>query len=158
MARSVISRVLVGRAEQVEAVRAAYEGARARRPGTLVISGEAGIGKSRLVASATSTLPGDPLVLSGGCLELGAAGVPYVPFVAILRELVRRLSRDRVLALLPAEGSALGDWLPDLGPAPARYGRTRLLEEVLALVGRVADERPVVLVVEDLHWADAVQP
>ncbi|GLY77874.1 helix-turn-helix transcriptional regulator [Actinoallomurus iriomotensis] len=155
MIGSIVSPVLVGRASESAAVRAAYERALARRPVTVLVSGEAGIGKSRLVATVAGTLPGEPLVLSGGCLELGAEGAPYVPFVAILRDLVRRLGRDRVAALLPPSGSALGDWLPDLGPSPATYGRVRLLEEMLGLITRVSEARPVVLVVEDLHWADA---
>ncbi|WP_165964125.1 helix-turn-helix transcriptional regulator [Actinomadura sp. KC216] len=146
---------LVGRETQRTAILAAYERARTRRPVTVLVSGEAGIGKSRLVAAVTRDLPGAPLVLAGGCLELGAEGAPYVPFVAVVRELVRRLGPDRVRALLAPAGSALGDWLPELGPAPRRYGRTRLLEEMLALISRVSEAAPVVLVVEDLHWADA---
>ncbi|MDL4820080.1 ATP-binding protein [Actinomadura opuntiae] len=155
MTGSVVSPVLVGRDDEIAALREAYERARAGRPGTVLVSGEAGIGKSRLVAGALRELPGDPLVLSGGCLELGSEGAPYVPFVAVLRDLVRRFGRERVAALLPPGGAALGDWLPDLGPAPARYGPTRLLEEMLTLLGRVAEARPAVVVIEDLHWADA---
>ena len=155
MARSAVSPVLVGRAAETKALRAAYLRAREGQSGTVLVSGEAGIGKSRLITSATRSLPGDPLLLSGWCLELGSAGAPYVPFVAILRDLVRGLGRDRVAAMLPADGCALGDWLPDLGPAPARYTRTRQLEELLTLVSRVSRDQPVVLVVEDLHWADA---
>ncbi|MGH3380488.1 MAG: AAA family ATPase [Actinoallomurus sp.] len=155
MTGSVVSPVLVGRDDEIAVLRETYERARVGRPGTVLVSGEAGIGKSRLVAAAVRELPGDPPVLSGGCLELGSEGAPYVPFVAVLRDLVRRFGRDRVAALLPPGGAALGDWLPDLGPAPARYGPTRLLEEMLTLLGRVAEARPVVVVVEDLHWADA---
>ncbi|MFL6072087.1 MAG: helix-turn-helix transcriptional regulator [Mycobacteriales bacterium] len=155
MGASAVSPVLVGRAAEIAAVRAAYQRARSGQASTVLISGEAGIGKSRLVTAVAGSLPGDPLVLVGGCLELGAEGAPYVPFLAVLRDLVRQLGRDRVVGLLPAAGSVLGDWLPDLGPAPATYSRTRLLEEVLTLVSRVSEARPVVLVVEDLHWADA---
>ncbi|MEU7858735.1 AAA family ATPase [Nonomuraea sp. NPDC049141] len=155
MVGSAVSPVMVGRADEIATLRAAYAQARSARPVTALVSGEAGIGKSRLVTTVVRALPGDPLVLSGGCLELGSEGAPYVPFVAILRDLVRRLGRDRVAALLPAAGSTLGDWLPDLGPAPVRYTRTRLLEEMLALISQVAQAQPVVLVVEDLHWADA---
>lgn len=61
-----------------------------------------------------------PLVVWGGCLELGSEGAPYAPFVAVLRGLVRRFGLAPVAALLPPAGTALGDWLPDLGPAPAR--------------------------------------
>ncbi|MFB9197597.1 AAA family ATPase [Actinomadura verrucosospora] len=155
MTGSVVSPVLIGRDDEIAVLRAAYERSRAGIPATLLVSGEAGIGKSRLVATAVGDLPGDPLVLSGGCLELGSEGTPYVPFVAVLRDLVRRLGRDRVAALLPPGGAALGDLLPDLGPAPARYGPARLLEEMLTLLGRAAETRPVVVLVEDLHWADA---
>ncbi|WP_157252828.1 helix-turn-helix transcriptional regulator [Nonomuraea typhae] len=155
MVGSAAGLVLVGRHRHSAAILAAYERARSRRPVTVLVCGEAGIGKSRLVAAVTWDLPGEPLVLAGGCLELGAEGAPYVPFVAIVRELVRRLGRERVRALLPQAGSVLGDWLPDLGPAPRQYARIRLLEEMLALISRVSEILPVVVVIEDLHWADA---
>ncbi|MET8761424.1 AAA family ATPase [Lentzea sp. NPDC004782] len=147
--------MLVGRASEVAALRAAFDRTLAGRLGVVLVSGEAGIGKSELVSAVVRDLPGDPLVLAGGCLELGADGAPYATFVAVLRELVRRLGHDRVVELLPRDGTALGDWLPSLGPAPAGYGRTRLLEEVLGLLAEVARAHPLVLVVEDLHWADA---
>ncbi|WP_163508273.1 ATP-binding protein [Fodinicola acaciae] len=153
MPPTAVSPVLVGRTTERAAIRAAYERARQGQAVTVLVSGEAGIGKSRLLAAATAELPGEPLVLTGGCLEVGADAAPYVPFVAILRDLLRQLGRDRVDALLPLAGSALAAWLPGLA-APAA-DRTRLLEELLTLVGRVADSRPVVLAVEDLHWADA---
>ncbi len=139
----------VGRADELAAVLAAYS----RAPGVVLISGEAGIGKSRLVSTVAASLPGAPLVLSGGCLELGAEGAPYLPFVAVLRDLVRQLGRDRVISLLPSGGSALADLLPVLGPGLAGYTRTRLLAEMLDLVTGLP--QPAVLVVEDLHWADA---
>jgi hypothetical protein len=154
MAVSVVSPVLVGRDAELAAVHAAYRRVLDGRAATVLVSGEAGIGKSRLVASAVAGLPGEPLALVGGCLELGADSAPYVPFVAVLRELVRVLGRDAVDRLLPLAGTPLAGWLPGAEPSPDRYGRTRLLEQVLALITRAAVDRPVVLVVEDLHWAD----
>ena len=149
----MISSVLVGRGSERASIDAAYQRARQGQAVTVLVSGEAGIGKSRLVTTVTADLPGEPLLLTGCCLEVGATAAPYVPFVAILRDLVRQLGRSGVDALLPLDGSALAAWLPDLTPAPG--GRTRLLEELLTLVSRAAASRPVVLVVEDLHWADA---
>ncbi|MEV0272237.1 AAA family ATPase [Hamadaea sp. NPDC050747] len=151
----MVSPVLVGRTDQATAIRAAYELVCAARPVTVLVSGEAGIGKSRLVAAAVSELPSDPLVLTGHCLELGSDGAPYVPFVAIIRQLLRRLGVPEVRRLLPSGSPALSDWLAELGPAPDRYAPARLLEEVLTVVVGCARQRPVVLVVEDLHWADA---
>ncbi|WP_434443518.1 AAA family ATPase [Lentzea sp. E54] len=84
---------MVGRDQELAAVRAAYERSRRDLPITVLVFGEAGIGKTRLVAAATETVTGDPLVLTGGCLELGAGGPPYVPFVAILRQLVQEHQR-----------------------------------------------------------------
>lgn len=154
MAAAVVSGVLVGRDAETSAFRAAFEQAVGGKPATVLVSGEAGIGKSRVVEAAVAGLPGDPLVLTGGCLELGAEGAPYVPFVAALRELVGHLGRDHVDELLPLADSAIGAWLPGVSPATVPFGRTRLMEELLTLIGRVSRERPVVLVIEDLHWAD----
>ncbi|MFJ5990606.1 AAA family ATPase [Lentzea sp. NPDC092896] len=146
------SPVLIGRESELDSLRGAYERARGGDPVTVLVTGEAGIGKSRLVSTAVGALPGEPIVLSGGCLELGADGAPYVPFVAVLRDLARKIGRDGVTRLLPSDGTALSDWLPGLGPAPARFGLTRLLEEVLGLLSGIG---PAVVVIEDLHWADA---
>lgn len=148
----VPSPVLVARTAERAAVEAAYGRAREGRAVTVLVSGEAGIGKSRLVGDVVAGLPGEPLVLTGGCLELGGEGAPHVPFVAILRDLLRRWGRARVDALLPLAGSALAALLPGV---PATPDRTRLLEEFRTLVAGVARAGPVVLVVEDLHWADA---
>ncbi len=143
---------------------AAYDEAITDGPTVALVAGEAGIGKSRLVAEFTSRLDGKARVLVGGCLELGAEGLPYAPFVTITRLLVRELGADWVTASVPGQGRSLAHWLPelgDVGDGPARHGdgpdqgRARLFEEILSLVERAAAERPLVCVLEDLHWADA---
>ncbi|TVT35823.1 AAA family ATPase [Amycolatopsis rhizosphaerae] len=113
---------------------------------TVVVGGEAGVGKSRLVAEFTRGL--DARVLLGGCVELGAEGLPFAPFVAALRDCAGEVPDESRRSLAPV--------LPVLGPPEtgedARWG---LFEGVLALLGGMAAARPVVLVVEDAHWADA---
>lgn len=164
MRQVVASPQLIGRADQVAAIRAAYERARGDETVTVLISGEAGIGKSRLVEAAANGLPGDPLVLTGGCLELGTPGLPYAAFTTLLRRMLRQLGPDLGETLV---GPALTGWLAGSGSMPAgrdealRFAelesaaeRSRLLREFVALVGRLTDHRPTVLVIEDLHWAD----
>ncbi|MEV8378480.1 AAA family ATPase [Kribbella sp. NPDC056861] len=149
-----VSPVLVGRSAEYAALLAAYERVRQGQAVTVLVSGEAGIGKSRLVSTVTAALPCDPLVLTGGCLELGADSAPYVPFVAILRDLVRQYGRERVDKLLPLSGSSLAAWLPGQAPTEETHGRIQLLEDFLSLVTQVSEDGPLVIVVEDLHWAD----
>ncbi|MEU4198267.1 AAA family ATPase [Kribbella sp. NPDC026611] len=155
---AVVSPVLVNRRSELAVLQGAYERARAGNPVTVLVSGEAGIGKSRLVSTAIGDFAGSgpaPMVLTGGCLELGADGTPWVPFLAILRNLLREWGPDRLTAALPSTGSALAGWLPELSLPEGPAGHVRLFGEVLSLFSKVAAERPLVLVVEDLHWADA---
>jgi DNA-binding CsgD family transcriptional regulator/tetratricopeptide (TPR) repeat protein len=123
------------------------------------IGGEAGVGKSRLVAEFTAAFSGAPLVLVGGCVELGENGLAFAPFTTVLRGLVREVGVDGVLGLLPqGEAGELGRLLPVLGPSggdgAADPARARLFEEFLTLIEGLAEQRPVVLIIEDLHWAD----
>ncbi|HEY3559520.1 MAG TPA: AAA family ATPase, partial [Kribbella sp.] len=152
---AAVSPVLINRRAELAALRDAYERARAGEPVTVLVSGEAGIGKSRLVSAATAGFDGGPMVLTGGCLELGADGTPWVPFLAILRNLLREWGPDRLVAALPSGGTALAGWLPELSLPEGPAGHVRLFGEVLGLLQRAAAERPLVVVVEDLHWADA---
>jgi predicted ATPase len=99
------------------------------------------------------------LVLAGGCVELSAAGLPYAPFTAGLRQLVRQRGAGEVAALLGGRGTEeLAGLLPEFGHPPADrdpdMARARLFEVLLALFEALAGQRPLVLVVEDLHWAD----
>src|SRR5215470_9688181 len=104
----VSSPVLVGRSGQLSALDAALAEAGRRRPLAVVVGGEAGVGKSRLVGEfADRTRGAGVRVLLGGCLELGADGLPFAPFCAVVRELVRDLGAGGVAELLP--GGAAGE-------------------------------------------------
>ena len=91
----------------------------------MLIGGEAGVGKSRLVNEfAARARRAGARVLAGGCLELGADGLPFAPFTSVLRELVRDLGTDGVAGLLPAGATReLARLLPEFGDRPGRTTR-----------------------------------
>jgi DNA-binding CsgD family transcriptional regulator len=157
----LISPVLVGRRREIEALHAAFERAVAGEPGVVVVGGEAGVGKTRLVEEAAGAAGGaGARVLTGACVQLGGEGVPFAPLVDVLRTLAGTTPREELDELLgPARGE-LARLFPELepgaeAPPPAQAGQaTRLYELVLGLIGRLAAERPLVLVFEDLHWGD----
>jgi DNA-binding NarL/FixJ family response regulator len=145
----------VGRMAEFTLVADAYGRARQGRPSALLVSGDAGIGKSRLVAEfrATGT---DALVLVGRCLDL-TPSAPYGPFVSMFRSLVRKIGVDRVRDLCPAGAAGeLACLIPDVGtPAPdGESVRARLMDAVLVLFEKLAAEAPLVAVIEDAHWID----
>jgi predicted ATPase len=150
--------VLVGRAGQMGALQEAFAAVRQGGHPAVLIGGEAGAGKSRLLAEFTAATAG-ARVLTGGCLQLGADGLPFAPFTAMLRQLVRELGADAVTAMVPDRGAGeLARLLPELGEPPGggdpSEARARLFEELLTLLEHLAGPGPVVLVVEDAHWAD----
>lgn len=147
----------VGRAAELAALEAAAVDAAARLV-VVLVGGEGGIGKSRLVAEFGRRLPAEASVLVGNCLELGAENLPYAPFRSIVRRLVDTLGLDAVAGLLPSGGRrGLAHWLPELGdPLPdGSNGRVRLFDDLRTLLERAAAGRRLVVVLEDLHWADA---
>jgi DNA-binding CsgD family transcriptional regulator/tetratricopeptide (TPR) repeat protein len=156
----VSSPVLVGRSGQLAALDSALAEARRSRPSAIMVGGEAGVGKSRLVSEfAARSRSAGVRVLMGGCLELGADGLPFAPFISVLRELVRDLGAAGVAGLLPGGATRdLARLLPEFGePATAEdagEARARLFEQMLILFDRLAEAGPLVLVIEDMHWAD----
>jgi len=159
MAARNTSPVLVGRAGELAVLDAALPPGRRDGPSVVLIGGEAGVGKSRLVREfAARSRAAGARVLAGGCVELGTDGLPFAPFTAVLRELVRDLGVDGVAGLLPGVTRDFARLLPEFGAAASEaddiVARARLFEQVLGLLERLADDEPVVLVVEDAHWAD----
>ncbi|MEU9841880.1 AAA family ATPase [Actinomadura sp. NPDC048032] len=158
MASRLVSPVLVGRGPERAALLAAY--GEARHAATVVlVGGEAGMGKTRLVRDFTSGLGSSARTVVGGCTDLGMDGPPFGPFVTALRRLVRAMGVPAATRLLPGGGRrGLARLLPELGEDdgdPDRaLGRARLFEEILLLLEGGAADRPLVVVLEDLHWAD----
>lgn len=166
-----VSPVFVGRAEELDAlcgalarVGAALDGpgpatSESAGPRTLLLGGEAGIGKTRLVEEFTAAANREGAVVAvGGCVEIGAEGLPFAPFSAALRSLRAQLPEVFDEAVEDRTGE-LARLLPELGEAEESGHHpdalARLFELTVTLLERIAARRPVVLVLEDLHWADA---
>ena len=161
VARRVSSPVLVGRDAEVAQLRAALDRAAAGRPAIVVVAGEAGVGKTRLVAELVGQA-GElgAVALTGGCLDVGEGVLAYAPLVEALRPLVVVLDPGELDRVLGGARAELARLVPELGPqaggrpAEAPLAPTRLFELLLGVLHRLAERGPVLLVVEDLHWAD----
>ncbi len=156
-----VSPVFVGRSAELATLYDVFTRAGAGEPQALLIGGEAGVGKTRLVEEfAAAARDRGAVVAAGGCVEIGADGLPFAPFSTALRQLRRELP-EQLTAAASGQEEELARLLPELGTAAARQARrdeqgmARLFELTARLLERVAAERTVVLVLEDLHWADA---
>ncbi|WP_333737483.1 helix-turn-helix transcriptional regulator [Streptomyces sp. IBSBF 2806] len=154
-----VSPVFVGRADELDTLNEALSRAAAGEPQALLIGGEAGVGKTRLVEEfATAACRRGAVVALGGCVEIGADGLPFAPFSTALRAL-RRALPDELAACAAGQEEELARLLPELGQSRTgrhdEEGMARLFELTARLLERVAAEHTVVLVLEDLHWADA---
>src|SRR5580698_6176847 len=159
MNRRASSPVLIGRVEQMAALEDAFTSVRQGGPASVLLGGDAGVGKSRRVDEFTaSARRAGARVLTGGCMQLGVDGLPFAPFTAVLRDLVHDMGADAFAALLPGRATReLARLLPELGMPDlddAGPARARLFEEMLAALDQLGRRSPVVLVIEDAHWAD----
>ncbi len=98
----------------------ALEAAAGGSPQVVLVDAESGGGKSRLVTDFAARVRGRALVLAGGCVDLGAAGLPFAPFTAALRVLIRERGAGEVTALLPGGNAGeLAALVPELGSPPS---------------------------------------
>jgi tetratricopeptide (TPR) repeat protein len=166
---SVLERIergrLVARERELSEARALWRQASAGEGGMLLVSGEPGIGKTRLVRELCTEvhIAGDR-VLVGECYAEG--GAPYAPFAQILRRAFRNGAGHEFAAALPdfvlADLLALAPSLrlrfPQVPPNPSldpKSEQQRLFENVVAFCQALCDRAPLLLVLEDAHWADS---
>jgi DNA-binding CsgD family transcriptional regulator/tetratricopeptide (TPR) repeat protein len=126
---------------------------------TVLVGGDAGVGKSRLVAELVERARSDgALALVGRCIDVGDGELPYAPIAAALRSMAAQLDAAALDEALGPGRAELARLVPHLGDAPPElagaFGRARLYELLLGALGRLGARAPVVLVLEDLHWAD----
>jgi class 3 adenylate cyclase len=150
----------VGRGRELERLLSAWQTALAGGMQAVLVAGEPGVGKTRLAGEwSRHAYEQGAVVLYGRCDE--DLGAPYQPFAEALRSLVPCLGASRlrelrgVEALLPLV-PGLTDVLPDLAAPPRADPDTEryaLFDAVVALLGVASVNAPVVLILDDLHWA-----
>ncbi|HEY4455546.1 MAG TPA: AAA family ATPase, partial [Pseudonocardiaceae bacterium] len=162
---------LVARTTEIDQLRSALARADSGTACAVLVSGDAGVGKSRLLDElAHYAAEQGALVLSGRCLDVGETGLPYLPFAEVIAQL------QRIDPVAVASRPALGRLLPGLvltersepgepiavTPPPGRHhgqperdlAQLQLFDALFALLSELAEDHCVLLIVEDLHWAD----
>jgi predicted ATPase/DNA-binding CsgD family transcriptional regulator len=162
--RPISTSPFVGRAGELEKLKTLMPRAAGERRRVVLLAGEPGAGKSRLAREFAGLLATEgALVLYGACDA--AVRTPYGPFVEALERLVRVTEATELRAALGAGGGELTRLLPELPALFSRLAqpvaadpdteRHRLHTAVAELLANVSRTRPVLLVLEDGHWADA---
>jgi class 3 adenylate cyclase len=161
MLQRVLCPVLVGRDEQLFLLEDALLAAHSGDSRFVLLGGEAGMGKTRLATELAKRAQRlGWAALWGGCSEAELA-LPYLPIVEAAGNYLETRGVDEVAAKLGPAREELAQLFPQLGVAPAAaagdpaQAKLRLFEAVVALLSVPAREQGLLLVVEDLHWADA---
>jgi DNA-binding CsgD family transcriptional regulator len=162
MAGGFTPEAFIGRAAELGRLKGALDRAEHGRPQVVLLAGDAGVGKTRLLAEfADQAQQRGARVLAGGCVELGDIGLAYLPVVDALRGLVEDPEEADLVAEVAMAAPGLGRLLPEVarsGPTGALAGdgleQLQVFDGVRALLLRRSERSPVVLVLEDLHWAD----
>lgn len=158
MIRTGTAHAFVGRSFELSRMLSLLSTAASGSARAVLVGGEAGIGKTRLVQELTRhATDRGARVLSGACRSLGQ--VPYTPIVDALRRETRAHGVQAVRDLAGADADALGALLPSLcirnDQASSPVSQGRIFEAVLRLLDQAGNGDVGVLILEDLHWADA---
>jgi DNA-binding CsgD family transcriptional regulator/tetratricopeptide (TPR) repeat protein len=146
-------RAFVGRSEELRTIDGAWRSAAAGRRQVVLVLGEAGAGKTRLVAEASTRLAADGAAVLVGCC-MPDAPLPYEPFRAPLSRLLEGLGTDEATA----EAATVRDLLALPGgkagvPTQGSDHALQAFDALVAVLRRASARQPLILVVEDLHWA-----
>ena len=148
---------LIGREAETRTLLQALDDAARGRGRLVIIGGEAGIGKTRLLAELRGAAQALGARVALGQCHQSEQVLPFRPLIEALREAELPADRELVAALPPATRTELARLFPELGDAREASGPlalTWLFEALLALLGRAAEREPLVILLEDVHWAD----
>ncbi len=162
VARRISSPEFVGRQAEIDRLIGAFEESAEDRAPVILIAGEAGIGKTRLVRELSRLVEGkNGRVLQGGCVEMGDEGLPFAPIIEVLDTLRAEAADDDFLRLIGPASAELLRLVPGAGgdrealaDELGSSAQARLFAQIAGLLGRLAAAKRTVLVLEDLHWAD----
>ncbi|MFJ7071951.1 ATP-binding protein [Streptomyces sp. NPDC098781] len=149
MSTASFSTPLIGRDSEFARLSGVLERARGGEARAVLVAGDAGVGKTRVLDEVAGRAGADGMtVLTGHCVDLGDVGLPYLPFTEVLGVLAGDGRFSGLLDAHPLVGRLLG------GGTDAVGDRLRLFEGIAGLLADLSDIAPVLLVLEDLHWAD----
>jgi class 3 adenylate cyclase/DNA-binding CsgD family transcriptional regulator/tetratricopeptide (TPR) repeat protein len=162
MAGGFTPEAFIGRAAELGRLEGALDRAEQGRPQLVLLAGDAGVGKTRLLVEfADRARQRGSRVVAGGCVELGDIGIAYLPVADALRGLADEPADAELLAQIATTAPGLGRLLPEIvkiGTPGALAGdgldQLQLFDAMRAVLMARAERSPVVLVLEDLHWAD----
>jgi len=124
------------------------------RSGAVILSGDAGVGKSRLLRDVVDAAQAEAMqTLVGHCVDFADSGLPYLPFTEIIGQLEPQLAQsgtnpDALSRLLPGRRAMSAEHTDD------RLDRGALFDDVSSVLSATAAANPLLLVIEDAHWAD----
>jgi tetratricopeptide (TPR) repeat protein len=150
----------VGRAAESRQLEDLLVEAENRSPATVMLDGEAGVGKTRLLQEfATKAEATGAFVLAGNCIPLGEGAIPYGPLTEALRLLVRQNGLPQAQKLAGPAWSKLASLIVDFtgdGEPPAGMpgSQIRVFGAVSRLLDHIGRHAPLALIFEDVHWAD----
>ena len=162
--KPAVSPVLVGRAREMDSLERALRAARSSAGRCVLLAGEAGIGKSRLVAELCDRATAERwIIMEGHCSEQDIS-FPYAPWIDALRAFLATRDTLEIRNLLGSLAPEFVKLLPELSllipelrpnpPLDAESEKRRLFEALARFVAQLAKSQPLLVVLEDLHWSD----